>query len=178
MSDKKEPKAELLSNEQMLSMGTAFLLENEVLDSPHVKNVLIAGVKRADPSILDAELLADSVLRIALVYVKLSFWGRLLRKQKGLEDHILTEFAKVLPSFRVRVVFDADIFEKALGKAKKLAEGRYYEDQVNIRSRIFTKPEPSASDRVKDNTSDNPTPSTEPTAQSKGSSDTSKSDKA
>lgn len=112
--------------EQLLSQGTAWMLENELINSPQVKNFLILNTYQASPNILLTELLLQSQLKVIMIYLELNFIGRLLRRQKAIEQYLLEEYKRVLPSFKVRVVYDRKIFDMALVRAQKLAEGSLY----------------------------------------------------
>ncbi len=162
--------------EQMISSSTSFLLEAGAIDSPQVKNFLVAGVKRSDSSIVDSEMLADTYLRIILVYVKLSRWGKFWKKEKGIEEHLLAEFKRVLPSFRVRIVFDYTIFEKALEKAKLIAEGRTHEEQISNRGTAAPKSDAPASSGDEPGVPNSPAPTTEPEKEPEGSASPSEGD--
>ena len=110
--------------EEILSAGTKWLLEMEVINSPHLKNFLILNIYSLSKYIKNVEILSDSTTRVMLICLELSFFGRLFKKQKQIETLVQDNLSELLPSYVTRVIFDPILFSKALQKAKNLVESR------------------------------------------------------
>lgn len=121
MKDEK-PKNEvtLEMKQRTISEGLSFLLEMEQVSNKAVINALVLNIQASSPYITRVELLPDQLGRKMLIFLELSWWGR-LRYKRVIADDILNMLQEVLPAFEFRVVYDYQIFEKALKVAEKLA---------------------------------------------------------
>lgn len=109
--------------EEMLSQGTSWLLEAEFLNTPQAKNFLYLNTYNASTDIKDADILVDSNSKALLVYIELGWWGRFRRKQAEIAEYLMEQYANILPSYRVRVVYDRRIFDLALKRAQEQIKG-------------------------------------------------------
>lgn len=95
-----------------------WVVEHQLLDDPQVMNHLAMNVYAVSSSIKDAEFLLGRDQKQLLVYVGLSWFGRTFKKKVIFQDveHILSQ---LLPSFKLRVISDPQLFNLALEKVKK-----------------------------------------------------------
>lgn len=110
--------------EEMLQRGTSWLLEMELLDTPQLKNFLILNTYSVSKHVKDVEILLDLNYKAMLVYIQIGKLGRLLRKGKEIEETLLDQYGNILPSFRIRIVFEKSIFDLAVKKAGQRIGGR------------------------------------------------------
>jgi len=116
----KDGNSELSTREEMLQEGTAWLLEMEMLDTPQLKNALVLNIYSSSKYINDVNILIDTNYKVMLIYLKLKWLGRLLRRQRTIAEGIMNMLQEVLPSFRVRVIYSEEIFNMALKKAEEI----------------------------------------------------------
>lgn len=103
--------------------GTKWLLENELITSPYIANILIKNIQDTSLAIKDIRILSDSYNKKMLIYLKLNLWGRLFL-QKKIQNNVQLKLKQGLPSFNFRVIYDNSIYEKALKISQKLLEQR------------------------------------------------------
>jgi hypothetical protein len=99
-----------------------WIFEHQLLDDPQCMNHLAMNVFDVSKSIKDVEFLLARDHQQLLVYVELSWFGRNFRKKSIFEE---TEYrlSQMLPSFKMRVTNDPQIFKMALEKVKKALTG-------------------------------------------------------
>ena len=88
------------------------MLEFGILDD-QVKNHIILNAYDVDPSIKDIQMLFDQERHKLLVYVELSFWSNLFKKEEIL-NNVYVRLHELLPEYKVRVIDDIELFKKAL----------------------------------------------------------------
>jgi len=112
--------------------GLKWLYEMELLNSPQLINNLKLNILTQDSTIKDVELLIDQNSKAILIYIKLSWWGKVFRKDRifvSIEDLI----TQLLPTYRKRVIHERWIFDLAIKKAKQVIGG-YNEKSNNANS--------------------------------------------
>lgn len=114
--------------EKLMSEATKWLLEMEHVNNPQIKNSIVLNICNVSPSIKDVDLLIDTNSKSLLIWVKLSWFGLKFRKDVICKT-VLEIISQALPSFRIRVVTEREIFDKALLLVKKIADQPkiYYE---------------------------------------------------
>lgn len=108
---------------QLMSEGTRWLLEMEVLNIDHMKNALVLNIYKVSDSIEECELLIDENAKKMLVYLKLRGFGRMFRKRE-ISQAVLNILQEALPSFEFRVTLDAVLFQKAVNGLRAHIEAR------------------------------------------------------
>ena len=103
---------------QFLSQATSWLLEMELLGNDYMKNALILNLYKLSDYIKDVQVLADQNERKMLVYLKLSGFGMMFKK-KQVASQVLDMLQGALPNFQFRVIFDLELFTKAVGMMEK-----------------------------------------------------------
>lgn len=93
--------------------SSRWLLEMNFLNNGYVKNAIYANVYNASSYIVDAELLVDQYNKRMLIYLKLSFFGRLFRKEDDVDREVITVLKDALPEYEMRVIYDKNLFQKA-----------------------------------------------------------------
>lgn len=88
-----------------------WMYENEIFETP-VLNNLYGNIYSISKQIRDVELLIDKNTRKMMVYIKLGILGRLFENK--IKKVIVSGILEVLPKFKVRVVTDKNLFNKAL----------------------------------------------------------------
>jgi len=115
-----------MEREQFLNASTAWLLEMEYLDSPQLKNAIYLNILNSSRRVTNAELLVDKNSKGMLIYLELTWIGRIFGYKKEIAENIIVMLSEVLPSFRFRVIYSKAIWELAVQKAKEIAEGKYW----------------------------------------------------
>lgn len=106
--------------QQLLAEATKWLLEQELLNNPFMKNSLILNTLKVDPSITDVEYIIDNNGKKILIFLELKWFARLFRKHK-IGNEVLEMLREALPSYGVRVIFSRELFNKTLERAKNYA---------------------------------------------------------
>jgi len=98
------------------SSGNAlkWLLELEQVTNPHFNHALILNIFKIHKSIKDAQVITDSNHKRMLVFLELSWFGNRFKK-RGIQEQVLNMLNEILPSYNFRIVFNLEVFQKALG---------------------------------------------------------------
>jgi len=107
----------------IISEGTKWLLEMELINNPHIENVLMLNVHNASPFITRAEIVTDMYGRKMLIFIEMNWLGRTFFKKRTLED-VMVVIKQALPSFQIRVTDDKQILARSVEIAKKILEQR------------------------------------------------------
>jgi hypothetical protein len=113
-----KPETLSLGKTNMMPQATAWLLELGLLDNPNIKETLILNILKVNDAIKDTQLLIDMNENKMLVFIKLGFWSRVLKRREICSD-ILDMIASALPSYEFRITLDPELFNKALEGFKK-----------------------------------------------------------
>lgn len=89
----------------------SWMYEMELVDTTPVLNNLYGNIYSSSKQIKDVELLIDKNSRKILVYLDLKPLGRLYSKKIG--NKISNGVLELLPKYKVRVIFDKILFDKA-----------------------------------------------------------------
>ena len=92
-----------------------WLISLGLLNDPQVKNHIILNIYSVDPTIIDVQLLMDTDKQKLLVYtdIKTRFWTRKATVD-SIIDNITLRLNEMLTDYKVRVINDLDLFEKAI----------------------------------------------------------------
>ena len=93
--------------------AVAWLMEMELVGNPTVLNNLILNILVGIPGVKDANLVVDTNNKKILIFLVLS-WFSAKFKSKAIAVQVNDIISQVLPAWRLRVVFDRTILEKAL----------------------------------------------------------------
>lgn len=111
---------------ELINDGTKWLFEMHLLDNPQIKNTLIMNIFRSSPNIKNLDVLSDTEHKKMLIYLELTWWAKLWKKEQETADGVLDMLTGVLPGFKFRVIFDKTLFIKATDMAEKLIKDRGY----------------------------------------------------
>ena len=95
-----------------------WFLELGIIDD-QVKNHLVLNAYDVHKSIKDVQLILDQERKKLLVYVEISFWSGLFKKDEILND-VHLRIGEMLPSYGIRVTNELKIFKKALNLIKSI----------------------------------------------------------
>jgi hypothetical protein len=108
-----------ISNFEGYSGGLAWLLEMQLVNNPEVLNAIVLNLHKISWTIKTVELLMDYENFKMLIYVDLNWYGRKFKASK-IEKQVYFMLKQVLPSYGIRVIYDKDLFEKAVSITKKI----------------------------------------------------------
>lgn len=100
------------------SEALSWLLEFELVQTPHVLNSMILNVFRILPGLKDAQFVIDLKTKKLLIYLELTWFSKHFKKQ-AIYDQALDIFDEILPTFKKRITFDRTILEKAIELSKR-----------------------------------------------------------
>ena len=95
------------------SEALAWLAEMDLVTNPAMLNNMILNLLVGVPGVKDANLVIDTQNKKMLIYLELG-WFAIRFKAKVIDLHVNDIIKQVLPSWRLRVIFDRTILEKAL----------------------------------------------------------------
>ena len=102
-----------MDDKDYIKASSRWLFEMNFLNNGYVKNALYANVYNASPAIKDAEILVDQHNRRMLIFLKLTFIGRLFRQKANTTANVELILKDALPEYEFRVVYDKELFDKA-----------------------------------------------------------------
>ena len=89
----------------MISLG--------LLNDPQVKNHILLNIYNVDPRIKDVQMLMDLNKQKLLIHVDMTWWARKFHKN-NIIDNVTIRLDEMIPNFKVRVINDLDLFNKAI----------------------------------------------------------------
>lgn len=98
-----------------------FVYEMELVDDPQLINNMKLNIFNVSRHIMDVELLSSYHTKSMLVFIDLTWFGKLLRKR--IEVDVLDRVQQLLPNFKFRVVSDRKILDMSLEKVKTALKG-------------------------------------------------------
>lgn len=113
---------ETLERVKTQSAGIRWLYEMELLQNPQLIDNLKLNIFMQHKRIKDVEILVDQSRKGILIYLKLNWWGNKFN-QEEIKFSVEELMSNLLPNFRKRIIFNRDIFQMALDKAKELVRG-------------------------------------------------------
>lgn len=96
-----------------------WVLEMELVSDPNFINAILLNIFKITPRIKDVEIISDSVNKKMLVWLKLDWWGRKFNQVK-IQETVDSMLNQALPSYKFRVIYNRELFEKALDISRKL----------------------------------------------------------
>lgn len=106
------------SNDDLfISEGVKWLAQMKLLNNPQLNDIIYGNIVSVSSSIDPdgTEILIDPLNEKMLILIKYHYWTRKhFTWRKGrIEDVILFNLKKLLPSFKFRIIEDKSIFDKA-----------------------------------------------------------------
>lgn len=100
-----------------------WLYKMECLEDPVIQSHLYHNIYSQSKRIIDCEILIDKKTKAMLIYIKLSFLGKLFKRTKKIIiENILENLKYILPKYSVRVITNKTILDLALTKQTKELE--------------------------------------------------------
>lgn len=113
-----------MEDDNRLKTGAlAWMYEMEVLNSPTLRQNLNENILLSDHRVRDCQILLIQDYKDLMVYVSVGFFSKLFKKREICEN-VSRVLARILPSYRIRVVTDKNIFNMSLEKVKDFYGGK------------------------------------------------------
>ncbi len=102
----------------------SWLYDMEILSSPTVLTNLRENILLSHKRIKNCEILIIEDRQDLMVFIEVTRLGLFFKKEKDIEYSVQQILNKMLPNFRKRIVFDKEVFDKAITSVKKHYGGR------------------------------------------------------
>jgi len=105
-------------DEIFVQNALSWFFENGIINKP-VLNTIYLNIFNFSTRIKDVEILVCENTKSMMIYIEFDWLCKLLKSYKKIIPDLLDELNKNLPQFRIRVVLERSLLEKAQEIAKK-----------------------------------------------------------
>jgi hypothetical protein len=110
--------------------GLKWIYEMELINSPQLINNLKLNILSVSESISETELLMSADHKAILVLLDLTWFGRVFKKREIFLE-VEERIKQLLPSYRLRVIDDKELFKLAVKKVQSALTGGKKNEKSN-----------------------------------------------